>query len=1329
MSPTLQRHLRRARRGLWYVLAGALGAMALVAGIVSQVVLPWAERHPEQIEAWLSARAGRSVRFDRVETQWTRRGPLLRLDGMRIGDGADAVPIGAAEVLVSQYAGLLPGSSFTELRLRGLELVLQRGDDGRWQVRGLPGDHKPGGDPFSALEGLGELQVIGGRLRIEAPGLGITADLPRIDMRLRVEGDRVRIGMRAWAQAGTTPVEARAQFGRAGGNGRAYVAARQVALAEWSPLLHAAGVTVADGGGRIEAWTTLRDHRVAGMIVDADLQALQLQGAALDGADAPRVAFGKVQLRGRWQAIDGGWRADAPLLRIGDGGDAQVLDGLVVAGGRRQALLAERIDAGPLLALVALSDRVAPGLRHWLLDAKPDVTLREVELAGARGGPLRAHARVEDLGFAAHGDAPGIGGLAGTLDGDADGLVFEFDPQATLRFDWPSGFGPPHDVQLRGRVAGWREGAGWRVETPALRVDGTDYAADMRGGLAFEGDGTRPRIDMAARLDETRVPVAKRFWVRHLMSEGTLHWLDTALVGGRVLDGRAVVSGDLDDWPFRTGENRGLFEATGRLAGAVVKFQPDWPAAEHIDADVAFVGNGFTVKGRGTLGEVAIPRLAAGIADFGEADLRIDADAKADAGKLLALLRASPLHAEHAETLDNLAASGPTTAGFSLDLPLDHDDPAPKISGRVELAGVNLAEKRWKLDFDEVRGAASYDHEGFSAGALRAVHLGQPGRLSLRAGKGHVRAAGNAFEAEVTASFDAHELLDQAPDMAWLKPHVDGRSPWTVAVSIGAAVAGTAAGVQPPVQLRLQSDLEGTRLALPVPLDKPAAESLPTTVDTSLPLGAGDINVAFGQRLALRARSAGNRTGVRVVLGSDRVAEAPPASGLVATGRTPALDAIDWMALATAGEGGGSLPLRSIDVQADRLLLLGGSFDDTRLRAQPSPGGTEVRVEGERLAGSLSIPDADGAPITGRFSRVSWTMPAARDDAATQGESLAPASGAGTAAAATPDAGAGIDPSSIPPLAIDIDDLRFGDLALGNAEVRTRPVPAGLRVERLLARSKQQRIDVSGDWLGRGANARTRLKADVRSEDFGALLGGFGYGGRLAGGDGEARLDASWPGSPAGFRIADLQGSLSIAIKDGQLVEVEPGAGRVLGLLSVAELPRRLLLDFRDLFSKGFAFNRIGGTVAFAGGQARSDDMNIDGPAAEIRIRGSADLRARTFDQHIDVLPKSGNLLTVAGALAGGPVGAAVGALTNAVLKKPLGEMGAKSYRVTGPWADPKVDVAGRGPATPEPPAPATPADDAQADGGGTPAAQRSPEAPSEPDGLPNDAAAPNSTP
>ncbi len=87
----------------------------------------------------------------------------------------------------------------------------------------------------------------------------------------------------------------------------------------------------------------------------------------------------------------------------------------------------------------------------------------------------------------------------------------------------------------------------------------------------------------------------------------------------------------------------------------------------------------------------------------------------------------------------------------------------------------------------------------------------------------------------------------------------------------------------------------------------------------------------------------------------------------------------------------------------------------------------------------------------------------------------------------------------------------------------------------------------------------------------------------------------------------------------------------------------------------------------------------IDGPAAAINIRGAANMRTQTFDQTIEVLPKTGNLLTAVGAIAGGPVGAAVGAVANAVLRKPLGQAAAKNYRVTGPWKDPKVEVVERG--------------------------------------------------
>src|SRR6476469_1156416 len=269
MPTPLRRRLRLARRGLWYAVAGGLVLMALAGSIVSQL-LPLAERHPDRIAAWLSERSGRTVTFDAVETRWTRRGPLLRLDAMRVGTGTQSVLIGDAEMLISQYAGLLPGRSFTELRLRGLDLTLEHARDG-WTVHGLPGqDQQPSGDPFDTLQGLGELQVIGGKLTVIAPDLGIRAHVPRVDVRLRVDGQRVRAGARAWAAGGkSTPLEAVIDFNRDIGSGRAYFAARRADLSLWTPLLKLAGVSVVGGGGRAEAWAELRQHRVATITVDA----------------------------------------------------------------------------------------------------------------------------------------------------------------------------------------------------------------------------------------------------------------------------------------------------------------------------------------------------------------------------------------------------------------------------------------------------------------------------------------------------------------------------------------------------------------------------------------------------------------------------------------------------------------------------------------------------------------------------------------------------------------------------------------------------------------------------------------------------------------------------------------------------------------------------------------------------------------------------------------------------------------------------------------------------------------------------------------------------
>ncbi len=1328
MPSKMRRRLRHARRGLWYAVAVSLVLVALAIGIVSQL-LPLAERHPDRIAEWLSARAGHPIAFDRVRTAWTRRGPLLRLDGLRVGEGENAISIGAAEILVSQYAGLLPGRSFTELRVRNLALTLERQDDGRWQVRGLPGQSQ-GGDPLATLEGLGELQVIDANLGIVAPSLKIDAKIPDIDLRLRVDGNRLRAGARAAMKDGIAPIDIAFDFDRKRGDGRLYAAAKRADLSAWTSLLRALGVTATAGRGRAEAWATLRAHQIVAVSVDADLKDVRLRGASFDtttpagaatGAEpVPQAVFAQVETTMHWRAEDGRWRLNAPQLRVhlAEQSEPLVLDGLLIAGGRRYGLLAERIDAAPLFAVAALSDRLDPKLRRWLITARPGAVLEHVVASGERDGALTVRADIRDLGIAAVGKAPGVSGLGGRLRGDADGFAFEFDPKAKTRFDWPHGFGAPHDIRLRGELGGWRKGAGWQVATSGLRIDGDAYGADVRGGLWFQGDGTRPVIDLAADLDDTQSPTAKRFWTKHVFAPSLVDWFDMALQGGVVHNGRAVIFGDLDDWPFvaRDGKPaKGVFDARATLQNMRVKFSADWPATV-MNADIAFIGNGFEVAGKAMLDQVAIRAFSARIADFGHAELEIDVNTDADAAKLLALLKQSPMQRDHGKTMQTLVISGPTSVDFAMRLPFHTPGVAPTIDGQVALRGAKLGESEWKLAFANVSGVVRYDRSGFTANGLSASYDQQQSRLSLRAGAGHVRDRRQGFEAELEATMSSDDLLDRSGDLAWLKPHIKGRSRWTAGIAIPVA-ALQSSGKAPTAsisRLQLRSDLLGTALSLPAPMDKASGTALATTIDLDLPIGKGEIAVAFGQRLALRAKQTQGRTGIRAQFGADRVAELPPALGLVLTGRSPTLDAIDWIALLRGGEKGGGEPLalRRIDVAVDRLQLLGGVFPDTRLQVAPASGGLAVQLDGAALAGSLMVPDAEGVAIVGRLQRLHWRSPnaaaknavtksAATNNASTKNASTknaaikngsaknepapasAPASVALTAVPPSAIGGDSVDPTKVPPLNLKIDDLQVMDATLGETLFRSRPTAAGMEIMQLQTRAPKRRIDVSGEWNGRGAAARTRLFATIASEDFGALLGDLGAGSRIAGGKGDVRFDAAWGGSPMAFQVSALEGNLQINVKDGRLVEVEPGGtGRVLGLLSIAQLPRRLTLDFRDFFSKGFAFNKLAGSVRFGGGLARSDDMTIDGASAQINIRGAANMRTQTFDQTIEVLPKAGNLLTAVGAIAGGPVGAAVGAVANAVLQKPIGQMAAKNYRVTGPWKDPKVDVVERPPST-----------------------------------------------
>jgi len=202
--------------------------------------------------------------------------------------------------------------------------------------------------------------------------------------------------------------------------------------------------------------------------------------------------------------------------------------------------------------------------------------------------------------------------------------------------------------------------------------------------------------------------------------------------------------------------------------------------------------------------------------------------------------------------------------------------------------------------------------------------------------------------------------------------------------------------------------------------------------------------------------------------------------------------------------------------------------------------------------------------------------------------------------------------------------------------------------------------------------------------DAGKLLARFGYPDTLKRGTAEIQGSATWEGSPADFALATLAGQLDFKAKGGQFLKIDPGAGKLLGVLSLQSLPRRLNFDFRDIFNEGYAFDDIGATLRIARGVVYSDDFKMRGPAAKVNMSGLADLNQETVQLRVKVIPKLSEGVAVAGALLGGPL-AGVGALAaQKLLRDPIEEVISQEYMVTGAWQAPDVQRLSKAKAKPD---------------------------------------------
>ncbi len=1238
---------------------------------LAQLLLPLAAQHPQWVAAQLSSHLQRPVTIRALEGRWRPSGPLFVLHDVSIAAPAGQVgaplQIAQSELRLDFGAWLVPSRHLFNLHVRGLQLDLTRERDGRWRVNGIgmagQGDRQPLKlGRLSADLWLQDLRVHLNDVR-SAQQYAFRAEQLRVSRR---PDGRIRLGGTLRRDGVAAVLHTVGDFRDDGGSGRLWIGMDDAVL-DGVPLGQR---RLQSGHGRVAAWLDWNHGKLARALLQVDLDGLSLAdrsgaavtlGAMHGLADVQPTADG---YRLRWADRDGG---------------ALVLSAHRLGTPRASvALAARQWQLAPWLPWLALRPDTQPTLAQWLGHGDAHALISRATLRWSqRNGVEALQAEFSSASIKASGALPGVSQLHGSVRGDAEALVLELPQQATV-LNLPELFPQPLALnRLGGTLALWRQDGVATLGLEALDFAGADYAGQLRGQLDFKPAGGPPVVDIYATVQQAEVTAAKAFWPLHAISPATVAWLNRALVAGHIDNAQVVVRGDLADWPFA--QHQGRFEAYVPITGLTLDYADGWPRAEGVDVVAQFVNKGMHAVASGRSLDVRAEQAIADIADFGSSPLQLAVRGNGSGANVMRFVRMSPIGRAQAETLQKLSLSGNVGFDLNLQLPL-HDDGAPVVAGNAQLRDVDVRAPAWNLQLNRINGPLQFDAHGVHGDALTANFRGQDGTLALALGTvpGHVD---TSVWAQMHGAWTLGELVRGYPSMAWIGEAASGRSDFGISYRLAPAV-----GSAPPAQwLAISSSLRGIALDLPEPLRKPAASTLPLQVSLALPVDGSDLQISIGEvaRMHLRLAEPGRPLAGVLAFGAQMPQDLPK-QGLRIRGRAAKLDVTGWIQRTAGGgddtDNDGPL-LQDVHISAAQTLWFGRPLGAMRIDASSKGDALSFNVDGVAMSGTVEVPGKllPRQGVTGRLKRLHWPKDAsASAPAPAPVNSDAPASAAalGTAVPADNPADTGINPAALPPLHLWVGDLRFGDARLGEARLETWPTADGLHIEQLRALSRDVQVTANGDWNGTAKDSYTHMRVNFSAEDLGAMLSAFGFEGLVQGGRTHDQLDARWPGSPSALSLAGMQGTLNIKVEDGRIpTAASPGVGRLLGLVSLAELPRRLTLDFGDVFGKGLAFDSITGDFHLADGNATTSNLQITGSSARISITGRTGLRARDYDQEVLVLPRVGNSLPLVGAVVGGPVGAAAGLAVQGLLGKGLTKAASARYRITGPWSKPVMTL------------------------------------------------------
>lgn len=853
----------------------------------------------------------------------------------------------------------------------------------------------------------------------------------------------------------------------------------------------------------------------------------------------------------------------------------------------------------------------------------------------------------------------------------------------------------------------------WKTSDPAT----SPGHARFPGVLDLQGSLTRAQAARVYRYLPLELPASVRDYVRD------------AVRGGSASSVSFTVKGDLHELPFAN-PKQGEFHIAANLQDTTFAFMPrqlqaagekPWPALTHLSAELVFDRQAMQIKnatGR-FAGANGLPLAAADaqIADLTHLPVvQVDAHTRGPLKDMLGFVAGSPLDAITGQALTRSSASGAADLKLHLELPI-HDPAKSKVLGSVTLDGNDLQISPDTPLLGQARGVVSFTERGFAIQGGQARLLGGDIRVAggMQAPSAQQPDPPIVIKAEGSLTALAVQQARELGAVARLARDATGGTSYAAVLRIRKGVP----------DLLVTSTLQGLALNLPAPLDKSAGAALPLRLESRrLPGAAG---APLQDQLSLQLGSLASATYVRDVSGAQAqvvrgaiavgvgAGELPslPESGVVAHVNLDRLDVDAWQAL-LAGSGASAASAAPADAASDAPSPTPAPAPDEAAPAQPAGASgylptvlalraRELTVQGRTLH-NLVI----GASREGRI----WRANMDADELDGYAEYREPA-GSGPGRIYARLARLNIPASStskveqilekpsdrIPALDIVVENLELKGKQLGRVEIdavnrgpKAVAREGGIvewKLNKLTITEPEATFTATGNWAEPNAQAvttgaavtsasapaprRTTLNFKLDINDSGALLTRFGMKGVIRGGKGVMQGQVAWTGSPFTLDYPTMAGQFNVNIESGQFLKADPGLAKLLGVLSLQALPRRLTLNFSDVFSEGFAFDFVRGDVKIQHGIAATNNLQMKGVSAAVLMDGHADLARETQSIRVVVVPE---LNAGTASLIATVINPAVGLgsfLAQYFLRRPLMEAATQQFQIDGTWTDPKI--------------------------------------------------------